>query len=70
MQRRPDAIPIANDTTRIIKNFNKILKTVPAVIEVYSFPPKIFKTDLKRIIATASFTIPSPKTIENSLGYF
>ena len=54
----------------IIKNFNKILKTVPAVIEVYSFPPKIFKTDLKRIIATASFTIPSPKTIENSLGYF
>lgn len=26
-------------------------------------------TTLKRIIATASFTIPSPKIIENSFGY-
>jgi hypothetical protein len=32
-------------------------------------PPNISNTDLNKIIATASFIIPSPNIIENNLGY-
>lgn len=33
------------------------------------YPPKISNTDLNKIIATASFTIPSPNIMEKSFGY-
>lgn len=42
----------------------------PPYIELYCNLSKIPPTTLKRIIATASLTIPSPKIIENNFGNF
>lgn len=40
---------------------------ISGVIEEF---PNILRTELNKIIATASLTIPSPNTIENNFGYF
>lgn len=68
--------PIPTDATTVNTKFPIIVRAIsPPSIGLSpilsNIPPKItlvLPTTLNKIIATASFTIPSPKIIENSLG--
>lgn len=65
----PEPIPINKEKIRLrTKLFNMINIVVKPIVYACS-PPNISNTDLNRIIATASFIIPSPNIIENNLGY-
>lgn len=67
----PETIPIRSDTTKMMTKLSRMWKTVLADISVdESYFPNISRTDRNKIMATASLTMPSPKTIEKSLGNF
>ena len=51
------------------KKLPSIFSTINATPSSIFYWSKILPTTWNRMIATASFTIPSPKTIEKSLGY-
>ena len=82
MHKRAAAVPIANEVTTLARKPPIIPKIMLAVLLSSSLKAsitelaiaeesylKISPTTLNKIIATASFINPSPKTIENSLGY-
>lgn len=59
-------IPMNNDLKARVEKLVIIFNGVPAVI---FFPDVVnLSTALNRIIETASFVIPSPKTILNNFG--
>ena len=64
----PRAIPIAIETTLNLKKSHIIAKTAPAV---NSKPSSLTHSLIawNKMIETASLKRPSPRTIENSLGY-
>jgi hypothetical protein len=70
VQARAVTTPMAREATIVSMNWPIVPATNANLFLSSIFSSNIPPTTLKRMMATASLTIPSPNTTENSLGYF